>query len=437
MAHPPAVDSNLTLADFLKQTTTSSKGIKLDFKTIVVVEPSLKMIANMTSGRDVKNPIWLNADILPGPCYDKICVPVDHFRFLSFCKKYFPKATLSISWTTGYNMTPADNYYNWSQVISMGKLVSQISQPITFPIRAVLVKRSWEQIHWLLDLSETFTITIWSSVSDKVDVQDLVRLRGSVLDKRRVFYDLPPSQEKAFKAAFKSPGTKYISNSVNSFGWRAIARKECDDVLVGRNSVMFSGEGGLVISDKILYKITAYYYLFVNGICSFVKTDAPNHKRSVTIQVHVENATGTVTNVGKASSSGDGKFVTLVLDNNGDFQFSINGGDTKQGSVKSDTNMFKFLITESSPDGKRRTFKCWITAQDSKKEEAFVSLETESEPMAGHLLISTGVQSGAVLVQKVQIRLAASETSGGGKGPHYFHTFLSVLWAVAATTLYL
>ena len=77
-------------------------------------------------------------------------------------------------------MTPAEDYYNWSQAISMGKLVSQISRPITFPIRAVLVKRSWEQIHWLLDLSETFTITIWSSLSDKVDVQDLVRLRGSV-----------------------------------------------------------------------------------------------------------------------------------------------------------------------------------------------------------------------------------------------------------------
>lgn len=193
MAHPPAVDSNLTMADFLKQTTTSSKGIKLDFKTIVVVEPSLKMIENMTSGRDFKNPIWLNADILPGPCYDKICVLVDHFRFLSICKNYFPKATLSISSTTGYNMTPANNYYNWSQVILMGKLASQISQPITFLIRAVLVKRSREQIHWLLDLSETFTITIWSSVSDKVNVKDLVRLRGSVLDKRRIFYDLPPS----------------------------------------------------------------------------------------------------------------------------------------------------------------------------------------------------------------------------------------------------
>ena len=109
----------------------------------------------------------------------------------------------------------------------------------------------------------------------------------------------------------------------------------------------------------------------------------------------------------------------LVLHYNGDFQFSINGGDTKQGSVKSDTNMFKFLITESSPDGKRRTFKCWITAQDSEKGEAFVSLETESEPMAGHLLISTGVQSGAVLALRqnknyeVKITLVhASETPG-------------------------
>ena len=42
-----------------------------------------------------------------------------------------------------------------------------------------------------------------------------------------------------------------------------MTRKQCEDVLVGRNSVVFSGEGGLVISDKILYKITAYYYLLL------------------------------------------------------------------------------------------------------------------------------------------------------------------------------
>lgn len=64
MAHPPAVDSNLTLQTLLEKTTTSlNKGIKLDFKTIQVVEPTLKMIKNVTSGQQVTNPIW----------YDKVC----------------------------------------------------------------------------------------------------------------------------------------------------------------------------------------------------------------------------------------------------------------------------------------------------------------------------------------------------------------------------
>ena len=57
MAHPPDVDSNLTLYSFLSQTTDSTKGIKLDFKTIEVVEPSLKMVQNVTSGQEVKTPI--------------------------------------------------------------------------------------------------------------------------------------------------------------------------------------------------------------------------------------------------------------------------------------------------------------------------------------------------------------------------------------------
>lgn len=91
--------------------------------------------------------VW---DILPGPCYDEVCIPVDHTQFLALCKHYFPEATLSISWTTGSDMTPQENYYNWSQVISMGKLASQIIQPITFPTRAVLLQCSATQIDWLL-----------------------------------------------------------------------------------------------------------------------------------------------------------------------------------------------------------------------------------------------------------------------------------------------
>ena len=422
MAHPPDVDSNLTLAEFLSQTTASTKGIKLDFKTIMVVEPSLKMIQNVTSGKEVKIPIWLNADILPGPCYDKVCVPVDQVKFLSLCKTYFPKATLSISWTTGKDMTGAENYYNWTQVIPMGKLVSHISQPITFPIRAVLVKRSWEQIHWLLDLSETFTLTIWSSTNDKLDVQDLVALRGSVPDKRRIYYDLPPNQDKAFKEALKS-GSDYNKGGVDSFPWKAAANKQCEDLLVGRNSVMFSGDGGVVISEKTLYKIR--YYLVVEGICSFIKTGGLDDKGSITISLHVTNSTT------KATSSNTGKGVTVVLHSNGVFQLSVNGDETKEGSVRSETGSFKFSISEKSSDGKQTTYKCEITAQDSKGNKASVSLATESELIGGHVVISAEKQAGAVLVQNVDFAAALPAVSGASSWQCHFRRFtVIVLWAL-------
>ena len=70
MAHPPANTSDLTLEDFIKIVVNATengakKGIKLDFKFIEVVPPSLKMLE---SQRDrIKIPLWFNADILTGP----------------------------------------------------------------------------------------------------------------------------------------------------------------------------------------------------------------------------------------------------------------------------------------------------------------------------------------------------------------------------------
>ena len=402
MAHPPAVDSNLTLKSFLIQTTNSTKGIKLDFKTIEVVEPSLKMTKNVTFGQKVENPIWLNADILPGPCYDKVCVPVDHVRFLSLCKKYFPNGTLSIGWTTGTNMTAPENFYNWSQVLPMGQLVSQNAQPITFPVRAILVRRSWEQLHWLLDLSETFTITIWSSTTDNLDVQDLVALRHSVSNKR-IYSDLPPDQEKAFKKALSSSYDRGKGDS-EGFSWKATADKDCKDVLVGHNSVMFSGKGGQVISEKVLYEVSKDQFSEMSGNVSFIKTGGADDKRIITIKLHVKDATG------KAINSNS--LVTLVMHSNGDFQFSLNNGGDKQGSVQSETGVFKFEIIESSSDGTHRSFRCDITGQDIKEHKTSVSLATESEAVGGYAQIIVGAQSDAILVQNVHTALAMPETAG-------------------------
>lgn len=412
MAHPPDVDSNLTLADFLNQTVGSTKGIKLDFKTIAVVRPSLKMLKNKLSGTEFKNPIWLNADILPGPCYDKVCTPVDHEQFLDLCIMYFPKATLSIGWTTGSNMTSPENYYNWTQVISMGKLVSQIPQPITFPMRAVLMQRSVKQVDWLLGLSQTFTITIWSKSSDNLNAQDLVALRERVSDKTRIYYDLPSSQDTAFKEALRraGPGVNKYLYGMGSYPWKAKAKTQCDDVLVGYNSVMFSGDGGEVLSERTLYKVYAKYYLFVKGVCSFIDTEGINEEKSISISLHVANTTRMVTH---ANTRG---VVTLILHSNGIFRLLASGGEMKEGTVRSRTGIFKFDINEWSSDGKQRTFECEITAQDSKGEKASISLTMESKPIADHLLMGVRKQTGAVLVEKVEVALAAEGTSGASAG---------------------
>ena len=90
MAHPPAIDSDLSLQQFLdiviaETEAGARKGIKLDFKAIEIVEPSLKMVKLVES--KLNFPVWLNADIIVGPGGGP---PVDAEKFLSLCTQYIP-----------------------------------------------------------------------------------------------------------------------------------------------------------------------------------------------------------------------------------------------------------------------------------------------------------------------------------------------------------
>ena len=163
---------------------------------------------------------------------------------------------------SGKNMTAPENFYNWSQVLPMEQLVSEITQPITFPVRANLVQKAWEQLHWLLDLSETFTITIWSSTTDNPDVQDLVELRYNVSDNRRIYYDLPPDQERAFKDALASNSDRSKGYS-ESFPFKATANKDCKDVLAVPGTA-----GGSPVHVQCWFQIfsvilSGFFYMFL------------------------------------------------------------------------------------------------------------------------------------------------------------------------------
>ena len=200
MAHPPNTDSDLSLTQFLEKTVGSSKGLKLDFKETAAVEPSLKILTDqITEQHGATIPIWLNADILHGPCHRDCNDSVDPKVFLSLCAKYFPSVTLSVGWTTGNHISTENGGYDWHLVWPMKELLSNLTQPITFPIRANLIGNSIEQLIWLLGLSDEYTLTIWSGNFDTPNMKDLATLRNRVSDKTRIFYDLPLDQETKFK----------------------------------------------------------------------------------------------------------------------------------------------------------------------------------------------------------------------------------------------
>ncbi|XP_050668771.1 protein FAM151A isoform X2 [Leptidea sinapis] len=212
MAHPPAATSDLSLADFLtavsqyNNVNSKQKGVKLDFKSIEAFEKAQELIAPYNKPEKTF-PLWLNADILPGPV-DAPTKPVDAGKFLKLASKH-PRAVLSIGWTTKYGGNITEGEYSRDQIGAMLRLVNEhhINQTVTFPVRAGLASNSQPVILDLLRETGSLnsSITVWSSEGDVVEVD---RLRALLLTVglERTYLDVP--QELADKLHLPPPDTK-------------------------------------------------------------------------------------------------------------------------------------------------------------------------------------------------------------------------------------
>lgn len=189
MAHPPARTSDLSLTELLTAVNESNKklkrkkGIKLDFKSIEAFEASQEAVASISKTKEF--PLWLNADILPGPI-DATATPVDPKRFLTLCSTQ-TKAVLSIGWTTRW-IEHANKGYTIKHVEEIIGLLTEMSvvQIVTFPVRASLAAYSKNVLLKLLNETRHLksTLTVWDSTNDAVDVEKLRELILSVgLDK--------------------------------------------------------------------------------------------------------------------------------------------------------------------------------------------------------------------------------------------------------------
>ncbi|XP_069483647.1 protein FAM151B isoform X2 [Ambystoma mexicanum] len=194
MAHPPETDSDITLREWLNETLQSNKGIKLDFKSLEAVNPSMVILEGMKAS--LKRPVWINADILPGPGGSPKAVDAE--CFLSTVVSTFPDATLSLGWTTGWHPQKNNDGYSWEMVQSMESICRALCQPVTFPVRAALVHQSWAQLLWLLQESDRYSLTVWTGKDDEYPTDDLLFIREK-LNADRVYYDVLEPQTSEFK----------------------------------------------------------------------------------------------------------------------------------------------------------------------------------------------------------------------------------------------
>ncbi|XP_070365945.1 protein FAM151A isoform X2 [Equus asinus] len=189
MAHPPAVYSDNTLQHWLEAVLASSqKGIKLDFKSLKAVGPSLDLLRQLTEDGRVRRPVWINADILRGPNVP-ISVEVNATRFLALVQEKYPEATLSPGWTTLYEPLLPNGTYTRAMVEEMQGLVGVLPQRVTFPVRAVMARAAWPHFSWLLGQSERYSLTLWQGALDPVSVDDLLYIRDNSAT-HQVYYDL-------------------------------------------------------------------------------------------------------------------------------------------------------------------------------------------------------------------------------------------------------
>ncbi|XP_053432921.1 protein FAM151A [Nycticebus coucang] len=266
MAHPPAIYSDNTLQQWLDAVLSSSqKGIKLDFKSLKAVGPSLDLLRQLTGEGRVRRPVWINADILRGPNMP-ISIEVNATQFLALVQKKYPEATLSPGWTTLYVPLFPNRTYTRDMVEKMQELVGTLPQRVTFPVRAVMVQAAWPHFSWLLGQSERYSLTLWQGISDPVSVDDLLYVWDNSAA-HQVYYDLfEPvlSQFKQLALNTTRKPTYYTGGSLVPFlqlpGGDGLAVKWLNPSVQGSGrtaTVTLPGREGMILLNVSLQGIAA------------------------------------------------------------------------------------------------------------------------------------------------------------------------------------
>lgn len=240
-AHPPATDSDLTVMHFINATSlTPGKGMKLDFKYLEALAPTMEIVLQLTD--QISAPLWINADIVKGPNSPRD--PVAPVEFIATANRYFNQTVMSLGFTTDCCLLNSEDLYTWTMIFDILQYTYLLDpQPVTYPVRAVWCVRSWSKFTWLLGLRDSFSITVWSGSADRVNVQGLISLRSHG-DIRRIYYDLPDMLRNKFLQAIQEgtpkPDGKLPSNWQRD-QWKSFSGDGSNFVFLSTESAAISG----------------------------------------------------------------------------------------------------------------------------------------------------------------------------------------------------
>jgi hypothetical protein len=192
MAHPPATGSDLACAALLAAVAAHNAAgaaprvavLKLDFKDPAAVAPVLALLAG---GAPPGAEVWLNADVLPGPCG---APPAFAARaFVDACRAAGPRAAvLSLGWTVGSPRAPWGLGYAPAAVDAMLALCREAAggARVTFAMHAAHALAAPAEVRRLLAADAGYSVTLWGAADAAMDA---ALARHAAAAPGRVFVD--------------------------------------------------------------------------------------------------------------------------------------------------------------------------------------------------------------------------------------------------------
>ncbi|OGM75394.1 hypothetical protein A2382_03165 [Candidatus Woesebacteria bacterium RIFOXYB1_FULL_38_16] len=168
-------DNDLLYDELINEMSSSKQCLKLDFKDPEIIVPCLELLKE----RKLKQPIFLNADVLQGN--GASISKFNAIGFITLCRKIYPEGILSTGWTT---VSDPKFLYTQENVDQMFELVKDFEE-VTFPVRACLISNSWKQLQRLIK-KEGFSLTIWNNEPVDGKLQNWLKENT---DPIKTFYD--------------------------------------------------------------------------------------------------------------------------------------------------------------------------------------------------------------------------------------------------------